>query len=590
MELSQYYENWRGDYSSQIVNAEFFVSDEGRTDPLAEFSAFQDLILAYAQSGEHEETICLFPARMILFKQHDRLPLEWRDPSCPDFEEQIRPGSIESVSLVFASGYFDSPSSYYGHVLLKFNYEGSPDTPRALDSSLNYGADITDNPASLFYIANGLFGGYKASYTRNDHFLHTYLYTNVQLRDTWEYELNLTDEQVQFLVAYSWEILSAQFRYYFFNDNCAHRIADLIEVTTGRDLSDTHGFWLLPIQVVRNLRTAGGPEPLVTGEIYNPSLKSVFSARYGSADADQKKKFIEYFELNEQDKGQALVEAAPELLQLFLDYLDLEVAKQMLFAEDEVSIHALQGQRALILSEMFRRPAKDIAARAEKISLPRSPIEMKPPSVIRAGGGVRDGRGFQSYSYRVANNDLLDRPSPGQEASRFIMFELGIEVDGGSADLRKLVIFDLVNINTNPLPSRMTHEGSWSLTLDYAPRNLLCTDCSNFGLEGRLGRSIRPSAQLLFYGFAGARVHTRDSDTANYFQLSSEIGSVINPTEKSALELSAEVYVDPASGDATWHAGIDFALTLTPHAEFRVSYERNRREQVVLATLAYYFD
>jgi hypothetical protein len=203
---------------------------------------------------------------------------------------------------------------------------------------------------------------------------------------------------------------------------------------------------------------------------------------------------------------------------------------------------------------------------------------------------VRGGHGFQSYSYRVANNDLLSRPSPGQETSRFIMGELGIEVDDGSVDLRKLVLFDLVNINTNPLPSRMTHEGSWSLALDYAPRNLLCTDCSNFGLEGRLGRSLRPSAQLLFYGFAGARVHTRDLDTDSYFQLSSEVGSVINPTEKSILKLSAEVYVDPTSGDVMWHAGVDFALTLTRHTEFRVGYERNRRGQVVLATLGYYFD
>ncbi|MCS5626033.1 MAG: DUF4105 domain-containing protein, partial [Planctomycetes bacterium] len=183
--LSQYDQGWSGDYSSEIVNAEFFVSDRGQTDPFAEFAAFQQLIQAYAENGKHEETLCRFPARLLLFEQHGLLPAAWRDPSCPEFLAQNQAGAVQSVSLVFASGYFDSPSSYYGHVLLKFNFGDDPDEQRALDASLNYGANATDNPASPFYIAKGLFGGYTASYTRNDHFLHTYLYTNSQLRDTW---------------------------------------------------------------------------------------------------------------------------------------------------------------------------------------------------------------------------------------------------------------------------------------------------------------------------------------------------------------------------------------------------------------------
>ena len=91
---------------------------------------------------------------------------------------------------------------------------------------------------------------------------------------------------------------------------------------------------------------------------------------------------------------------------------------------------------------------------------------MKPPSVLRIGSGVRDGRSFQTLSYRATNNDLLNMPSPGQEASRFIMVELGIEIDRGSLDLRKLVVFDVLNLNTNPLPTSMTHERSWCLSVD----------------------------------------------------------------------------------------------------------------------------
>ena len=257
---------------------------------------------------------------MRLFKQHNLLPRDWRDPACPEFERINQPDAIRSVSLVFASGYFDSPSSYYGHILLKFNYDGSSRNQRALDSSLNYGADATDNPSGPLYVIKGLLGGYTASYTRNNHFLHTYLYTNAQLRDTWEYELNLTAEQVQFLVAHSWEMLFARFQYYFFNDNCAHRIAKLIEVTTGRDLSDTHAFWLLPTQVVRSLRTEGSSDSFVTSEKYNPSLKSTFSAHLALLDSDQKQEFVDLFTLDQPQKAQAVRVANAELLQLMLDY------------------------------------------------------------------------------------------------------------------------------------------------------------------------------------------------------------------------------------------------------------------------------
>ena len=588
--LSHYNTNGSGRYSSEIVNVDFFVSPQGRTDPFAEFAAFKKLIIAYVTSGAHAETLCRFPARLRLLKRHDLLPPYWRDPDCPDFQQQNRPDSIRSVSLVFASGYFDNPSSYYGHILLKFNYDESVTNQRALDSSLNYGADATDNPSSPFYLVKGLVGGYTASYTRNNYFLHTYLYTNGQIRDTWEYELNLTAEQIQFLVEHSWEMVFARFKYYFFNDNCAHRIAKLVEVATGRDLSETHGFWLLPTQVVRKLRTEGSLDTFVKKAKYNPSLKSVFSARFGSLRRDERHKFVQFFRLTDHEKSQAVVNIGTNLLQLMLDYLDLEVAKRTLAKEDESSLSDLQRQRGLILGEMFRRPTQSPKVGSSEPPVPQSPIEMKPPSVLRIGAGVRDGRGFQTLTYRVANNDFLNRPNPGQETSRFIMGEVGLEVDHGSIDVRNVVLVDVVNINTNALPTSMTHERSWSFTVDYSSRSRLCSDCSNFGLEATVGKSVRPNASVLFYGFAGVRIHTAEPDNDNYFDLTSEVGSVINTSDRSIFKLSGHGYVDTFTGETDWHWGIEFAFNPKRRIDFRVSLEKSGHREVVLATFGYYFD
>ncbi len=586
--LGAYEETRSGGYSSSIVNADFFVSPDGRADPDAEFVAFERLIRAFANRGEHAEVLCRFPARLSLLRRHGVLPPFWGDPDCPNFEKQNRPAAIRSVSLVFASGYFDNPSSYYGHVLLQFNYVEGVTNQRALDSGLNYGADATDDPASPFYILKGLFGGYTASYTRNNQFLHTYLYTNAQLRDTWEYELDLTSEQLRFLVEHAWEIGFAQFNYYFFNDNCAHRIAKLIEVATGRDLSETHGFWLLPTQVVRKLRADGSSDPFVRSESFNPSLKSTFSTRFGSLERNEREAFAAFFRSSDREKAQTVGELGSDLLQVMLDYLDLEVAKRTLLEDTEDVLQSVQRQRALLLGEMFRRPARseDIAPREPDVS--QSPIEMKPPSVLRVGAGVRDGRGFQTLSYRAANNDFLNRPNPGQEVSRFVMAEVDLEVDRGSVDVTNVVLVDVVNVNTNPLPASMTQERSWSLTLDYAPRNRLCTHCSSFGLEGRLGKSVRPSERVLFYGFAGARIHTPDRD--NYLRLTSELGSIVNTTERSILKLSGEASLDTFTGETDWHWGAEFGLELGEHSDLRVSFEKSGRHDVALATFGYYFD
>lgn len=382
----------------------------------------------------------------------------------------------------------------------------------------------------------------------------------------------------------------ARFKYYFFNDNCAHRIARLIEVATGRDLSDTMGFWLLPTQVVRKLRTGGSLDTFVKDEEYNPSLKSLFSARFALLRRDERREFIDFFRLNHREKGEGIVNIGADLLHLMLDYLDLEVAKRTLAKEDEDSLSDLQRQRALILGEMLHRPTRSLKVGSSELPAPESPIEMKPPSVLRIGAGVRDGRGVQTISYRVANNDFLNRPNPGQEISRFVMGEVGLEVDHGSIDLRTVVLIDVVNVNTNTLPTSMTHERSWSLTVDYSSRSRLCSDCSNFGIEATVGRSLRPSASVLFYSFAGVRIHTAERDSDNYCELTSEVGSVINTTERSILKLSGKAYIDTFTGERDGHWGIEFAFNPKRHMDFRVSLEKSGHREVVLATFGYYFD
>ena len=352
-----YHESGDDRFSSEIVNEEFFLSDTGRFDPTAEFDAFLQTVLTHHVNGEQEDVLCRYPARLSLLERHGLLPDAWIDPVCPEYESAIKPGQIRSLSMVFASGYFDNPASYYGHTIIKFNYAGELGDRSVLDSSLNYGADVEDSSSSPLYILRGLSGGYTASYTQNNFFLYSHLYTNSQLRDIWEYELDLSEVEVKVIVEHSWEMMNASFPYYFFSDNCAHRIARLVELATQRDMTDTHGFWLLPIQVVRKLEGDADHEDLIKARRYEPSLKSQFTSRFLALDPLSRNAFVDYFKKSDQERRASLTDSPTGLLLLKLDYLDLEVAKLSIIEEDEAASAPLDEQRAAILAELFRRPA-----------------------------------------------------------------------------------------------------------------------------------------------------------------------------------------------------------------------------------------
>jgi hypothetical protein len=228
---------------------------------------------------------------MTLFEKYYGWFKEKQRPICTDYNQKNKPKLIISVSLIHVSGYFDNPSSYYGHTLLRLNYGKDMPNQISLDSSISYGANVTDSESSPFYVVNGLFGGYEARYRRNNQFLHTHNYTNNQIRDVWEYEILLTPQQIRFISEIIWELNNARFKYYFLNDNCAHRVAKILELAMSIKITESHGFWLLPMQVIRSLEIESKKNNpgFIKQEIYHPCLKRVFFDRYELLKENEKK-------------------------------------------------------------------------------------------------------------------------------------------------------------------------------------------------------------------------------------------------------------------------------------------------------------
>lgn len=61
----------------------------------------------------------------------------------------------------------------------------------------------------------GISGGYDAKYSSNHYYRYNINYAEVEMRDLWQYTLNLTSDEKTILIAHAWELLFTEYRYYF---------------------------------------------------------------------------------------------------------------------------------------------------------------------------------------------------------------------------------------------------------------------------------------------------------------------------------------------------------------------------------------
>lgn len=80
-------------YKSKIEKPEFFISEQGKTDPQAELEAFIKATVTQGVDGD-DSVACRFPARTYWLKE--QLGLEQVQPNCPDFDAWLksRPSEI----------------------------------------------------------------------------------------------------------------------------------------------------------------------------------------------------------------------------------------------------------------------------------------------------------------------------------------------------------------------------------------------------------------------------------------------------------------------------------------------------------------
>ena len=259
-------------YRSQNADPKFFIHPQGQLDPylelLASVTAMQQTtssdVSTLTQLNNHAQ--CRFPARYHWLKKQSP-ELFQQSVECPALQRWQQQLSAHSLTLIFPASHINSPSSMYGHTLLRLD-TADLQANKLLSYSVNFAAHHDPNDGELVFSYKGLTGGYPGKISVEPYYIKTNQYQKMEYRDTWEFPLNFNQDEVQQFVRHIWELKDSFFDYYFFDENCSYRLLAILDASSERaNFADSFKLKALPVDTIRALQQQG----FINGTQHRPS-------------------------------------------------------------------------------------------------------------------------------------------------------------------------------------------------------------------------------------------------------------------------------------------------------------------------------
>ena len=435
-----------GGWKSEAAGAAFFLSGpRGRRDPEAELEASLRALLSPAlapgSTGDAHPQ-CRLPARWDWLKHALAIdPARVSDQRCPAFETWRTGISAQSVTLVYATAYLNSPASMYGHTFLRLSRatgEGNP----LLDYIVNFAADVdTDN--GVVYAVKGVTGMFPGRFYVMPYYVKVQEYSNIDSRDLWEYELSLSVEQVQRLVMHAWETRSADFRYYFFTRNCSYQLLSLLEIADPA------------LHLTESFHGAVIPADTIRAVLRQPGLVRRISARPSLVTMMKRRKAV--LEGPEVDSAKAWATASPGAPAPPMPTGDSK-ERQAMIIDAATDYLRYTARKDADPTELFKQQERRLLLARGRLGVPPQEVSVAPgiaaPETGHAslrlslGAGVADqGGAFETLSVRGAIHDYLDPPRGYPADARLEMGELRLrfENDARALQLDRLDVIDIVS-------------------------------------------------------------------------------------------------------------------------------------------------
>ena len=438
-----------GGWRSYVSDPKFFLAANGAERPDAELQATLQALYAPASAGE-QHAQCVYPARTRWLKAQLNLT-DLPTVACAEFTQWFKDVSPHSAVMIFPAAYLNSPSSMFGHTLLRIDQaDVQSDQTALLSYAINFGAYIEGSDNSILYAWKGLAGGYPGLFALVPYQEKLSEYRSLENRDLWEYRLNLTPEETQRMVEHVWELKQIQFDYFFFDENCSYRLLELLQVARpGLQLTTQFPLTAIPTDTVKAVKEAG----LVESIEYRPSRERELLDRAKALDPEEQQWVLQVSADQAQLQTPAF-KALPKARQALI----IDAAYRLeRYRANGLERDPARSQRSFeLLRAINQNPAPEL--QVDKPELPENGHESR---TWQLGAGSRDDKAFAEYGLRMAYHDLNDNAPGFPLGAQIEILQLKLrQYEGNKWQVQQL---DLANIRSLTPRNDLLQPWSWQV-------------------------------------------------------------------------------------------------------------------------------
>lgn len=470
-------------FESQVDDRAYFLSENGKYNSAEELEASIRVLLGQHNAAKDDQhPRCLFVEREKWLRGSLGLERTNAPAYCKKYHEWIASINAHSITLVFPASYLNSPSSMFGHTLIRFDPENIDTDSTWLSYSLSYAADTSksESDSPYLYAFKGLAGGYPGRFSVVPYFKKIQEYGALENRDVWEYKLNLSKSEVDRMLGHAWELQNVKFDYFYFRENCAFRLLELLDYARPTlRLTDQFDYTTIPADTVKAVVDSG----LVQDVFYRPSIGTLVQFNIQIIPAELRH-WVSKIETNPS------VADSEDFLAL-----DIESRRQIVMTANQFLTY--KSRKTAMTPEMAKKRFKMLhlvnrypTAEPVMPEQPERPDASHDTHLLSVAHGRDRKQRFTNLQYRISYHDILDN-SQG--------YPRGAEISLGDLNLRwyrgdnvRIESFNVIGIRSLGAWHAIFDSISWEVSAGFARDN----DLENGRMAGRIKGGVGKTALM----------------------------------------------------------------------------------------------
>jgi hypothetical protein len=279
----------KNNQQSDISDPNFYLSEDKTL--VSEYNA---ALLALNQEDVNV-TLCRYPARYRYLDKKLNLNLSFKH--CENFMQFLDESRGTSASISFASAYLESPMSYFGHTFITIHKRNN----RFFSQTISFAAEVPEKINFFKLAAKGIGGGFSGKFLAAPYFKLFEGYNMVEQRGITEYQLDLSEDEIENMLWHVYELYDISVDYKFLTNNCAFETLWLLEVARPNlNIVDRFDGIVPPYETISTLKEIGIVKSIQT---QRSSIETIFQT-YATLESEEKD-FFRYLQSSD-DKNKTL--------------------------------------------------------------------------------------------------------------------------------------------------------------------------------------------------------------------------------------------------------------------------------------------